>query len=143
MKKRLGWFTQEEVQSVADDLGVSTQEVLRMEQRLNAMDTAFDAEPDDDEATYYRSPARYLEDHSQDPALLVEAQNATAANSQGLFDALSQLDERSVDIVKSRWLSDKKATLHDLAARYSVSAERIRQLEQNAMKKVKAFMQVN
>lgn len=137
-KKRLGWFSKEDVSAVANELGVSEQEVLRMEQRLNAMDTPYDAPDDDDDgASFYQSPARYLEDATADPALLVEQSDKLEQGQHDLYQALSELDERSVDILRSRWLSEKKATLHELAAKYNVSAERIRQLEQNAMKKMR------
>ncbi len=137
MKKRLGWFTDEEVNAVANDLNVSREEVLRMEQRLNAMDAPYDGpDVDDDEA--YMAPSRTLGDSSLDPALLIESQNTESTGKEQLFSAMIELDDRSRDILQRRWLDDKKATLHELAAEYGVSAERIRQLEKNAMKKLKA-----
>lgn len=137
MKKRLGWFNEEEVAAVASDLGVSKAEVERMEMRLNAMDVSFDLSDHDDEETAYRVPANILEDKSADPALLLESSNTSEHDLQGLTQALDALDDRSRDILQRRWLADDKATLQELAAEYQVSAERIRQLEQNAMKKLK------
>ena len=139
-KKRLGWFSQAEVEAVAADLGVKPAEVLEMESRLNAHDAAFDAPADADDEAVAFAPAHYLEDHRQDPARLLEIENAYHTQNDNLKSALTQLDMRSKDIVTSRWLSDAKTTLHDLAARYGVSAERIRQLEVNAMKKLKIAM---
>lgn len=142
MKKRLGWFSQKEVETVAEELGVSTKEVMEMEARMSAHDQAFELSSDDDDSkegsTY--SPAMYLEDKRSDLAEEIEAEDYEAHTQQKLFSAMSQLDERSQDIVQSRWLTDNKATLHDLAAKYQVSAERVRQLEQNAMKKLRSAM---
>jgi RNA polymerase sigma-32 factor len=139
-KKRLGWLSLAEANSIASDLGVETKTVFEMEGRLNAYDAAFDAGVDDDDETAYQAPAYYLEDKSADPALQVEADNFESDASDRLSLALSQLDERSRAILQQRWLNDNKATLHELAAIYSVSAERIRQLEKNAMKKLKDAM---
>lgn len=140
-KKRLGWFTQEEVKDVAETLGVTTKDVLQMESRLAHYDTAFDAPAganDDEVAT---APSQYLEDHSADPLLQLENQDRAAMGQQALHHALSQLDDRARDIVERRWLTDeKKPTLHELAAEYNVSAERIRQLEKQAMKQLKALL---
>ena len=142
MKKRLGWFSQKEVETVAEELGVSTKEVLEMEARMSAHDQAFELSSDDDDSkegsTY--SPAMYLEDKRSDLAAEVEAEDYESHNQQKLLTAMSELDERSQDIVQSRWLSEDKTTLHDLAAKYEVSAERVRQLEQNAMKKLRVAM---
>ncbi len=139
-KKRLGWMNNEEVEAVANDLGVKPETVLEMESRLAANDVTFDAPSDDsDEQTTY-APANYLEDHSTDPALLVENSESANNSLNGLTEALERLDARSQDILKRRWLNEDKATLHDLAAEYNVSAERIRQLEKNAMKKLKTFI---
>jgi len=136
-KKRLGWFSQEEVQTVAENLNVSTQDVLEMESRLNGQDHSFDLRDcDDDEGNF--APVQYLEDKSADVAVSVESENSQLHLKNKLYSALSQLDERSQDIVSSRWLSEPKATLQDLASRYNVSAERIRQLEANAINKLKA-----
>ena len=140
MQKRLGWMTQAEIKAVADDLGVAPAEVVAMEQRLNSMDTTFDG-PDDDEDNTYMSPAQTLEDRAADPALLAESCDTEEQGIANVSKALACLDERSQDILQQRWLSDKKATLHDLAAKYQVSAERIRQLEQQAMQRMKAVIE--
>jgi len=136
-KKKLAWLTHDEATAVAEDLGVEVNHVYEMEKRLAAIDSPFDMSDDDDDDAPMSSPALYLEDHSADPAdIVIEADDTQSSNS-GLIQALSELDERSQDILKSRWLDEEKATLHELADRYGVSAERIRQLEKNAMKKVK------
>ncbi|MFT4886783.1 MAG: RNA polymerase sigma-32 factor [Pseudohongiellaceae bacterium] len=140
-KKRLGWLNNVEAQAVADDLGVDAKVVRQMEGRMSGYDTSFDAEPDSDDDAVYRAPAYYLEDQSSDLATGVEDDQWGEITSQSLHSAMSGLDERSKDILQSRWLTDDKATLHELADRYSVSAERIRQLEKNAMNKIKAQMQ--
>ncbi len=138
-KKNLGWLSHAEAKAVAQDLGVELKEVQRMEGRLAASDAAFDATPADDEENSY-VPAYYLEDNRYDPATQYEDSNWEASNNEKLYAAMKDLDERSQDILAARWLSDSKATLHDLADKYGVSAERIRQLEANAMKKVKQAM---
>jgi len=140
-KKRLAWFTHAEVNSVAENLGVEPKVVREMEGRLSAHDASFDAGMDDDDDTAYQAPANYLEDHSHDPAKRLEKLNWTQDSNTRLHSALKTLDERSFDILTKRWLSEGKSTLHDLAAEYGVSAERIRQLEKNAMKKVKGLME--
>ncbi|MDF1763464.1 MAG: RNA polymerase sigma factor RpoH [Oleibacter sp.] len=139
-KKSLGWLTNNEAQAIADDLGVEAKTVHEMEGRLSAYDAAFDAGADEDDETAYQAPAHYLEDHSADPARLAESDNTEQDASDRLQNALSTLDERSRAILQQRWLADQKATLHELAAIYEVSAERIRQLEKNAMKKLKTAM---
>ena len=139
-KKRLGWLSQDEAKSIADDLGVETKTVFEMETRLNAHDAAFDAGADDDDDTAWQAPAAYLEDRSADPATLVEADNFEQDSNDRLLQAMGDLDERSRAILQQRWLAEEKATLHELAAVYQVSAERIRQLEKNAMNKLKAAM---
>lgn len=136
-KKRLAWLTNDEVTAVADSLGVEAREVREMESRLTGHDMSFDPSDSDDDESAYQSPSNYLEDHSYDPALQLEASDQTDNDSSSLHEALGELDERSRDILQQRWLSDEKVTLHDLAAQYGVSAERIRQLEKNAMKKLK------
>ncbi len=143
MKKRLGWLSREEVDAVANDLGVSREEVLVMEQRLNAMDAPYDgANSDDDEQSYKAVPAGYLHDVNSDPAHLFEQENSGTQNREKLHLALARLDERSQDILQQRWLLDDKAvTLHTLAEKYGVSAERVRQLEKNAMKKLREYME--
>lgn len=138
-KKSLSWLTNDEAHAVANDLGVDVVEVRRMEGRLSTYDTSFDGAPEDDDKSY-TAPVNYLEDHSADPALQVEQADWQRNNEHNLHSAIAELDERSRDILASRWLTENKATLHQLADRYGVSAERIRQLEQNAMKKVKATM---
>ncbi|NOX77032.1 MAG: RNA polymerase sigma factor RpoH [Gammaproteobacteria bacterium] len=139
-KKRLGWFTQAEVERVARELDVPEATVRQMEERMSGKDTAFDGYGADDDSDFKPAPAGYLQDMSMEPATQLEAENWETHNNNLLADALANLDERSQDIVKSRWLSEKKATLHDLAAKYGISAERIRQLEVNAMKKMKGAL---
>ena len=139
-KKKLAWLTNDEANAVAQDLGVDVAEVRRMEGRLSSVDMAFDAGADDDEDSYV-APAHYLEDSTANPAQMLEDSDWEDNNHQHLSLALDKLDDRSRDILQSRWLADDKATLHELAARYEVSAERIRQLEQNAMKKLRASME--
>jgi RNA polymerase sigma-32 factor len=139
-KTRLGWFNQEEVERVADDLGVTPKDVLEMESRMSGHDITFDAPDDDDENTHSFAPANYLQDMSQDPARVIEAGDLADHAHQQLSTALIKLDDRSRDIIQQRWLTDDKATLHQLADKYQVSAERIRQLENNAIKKLKLAM---
>ena len=135
-KKRLGWFSHEEVATVAEHLNVSTKDVLEMESRLNGQDQSFDLTDSDDEDSSY-APVQYLEDKSADVAIAVEHENAESNLKSKLYASLSLLDDRSQDIISSRWLSEPKATLQDLASRYGVSAERVRQLEANAIGKLK------
>ncbi|MCY4041294.1 MAG: RNA polymerase sigma factor RpoH [Gammaproteobacteria bacterium] len=139
-KSRLGWLTKDETESVARDLGVNPEEVTRMESRLSASDVAFDgfADADSDESSFH--PADYLFDANDNPEAEVIETDFESAWNDDLATAMGDLDERSRDILRRRWLSDKKATLHELAAEYGVSAERIRQLEANAMKKLRAAM---
>ena len=138
-KNRLGWLSANEAQAVADDLGVAVEEVVRMEGRLAANDMAFDGFNDGDDDDVY-VPAQFLEDHRYDPARQLEETDTEESAVQGLTVALEQLDERSRLILQRRWLMDVKATLHELADELGVSAERVRQLEANAMKKVKAAL---
>jgi RNA polymerase sigma-32 factor len=139
MKKRLGWMNAEEVALVASELGVEAATVREMEARLNGMDVAFDAPANDSEDSR-PTPTTYLVDQNNvDPFDSIENAQSDAANVDVLFEGLEQLDARSKDIVSRRWLSEPKATLHDLAAEYGVSAERIRQIEANAFKKMKAL----
>lgn len=138
-KKKLAWFTADEVTNVALDLGVSEDVVRQMEGRLAAQDMAFDGYVDDDDDLAL-APSQFLETSDADPAWILEKQNWTKDSTDRLYCALSGLDDRSKDIISSRWLSDQKATLHELAGKYGVSAERIRQLEKNAMKKVKTAL---
>lgn len=135
-KKRLGWFSQQEIQEVANDLNVSTAEVEKMEMRLNAHDASFHITSDDDDGPAY-APEQYLEDKTNDPLRLIESLDSTEQGKEALMSAFATLDDRSKDILNARWLTEKKSTLHDLAAKYKVSAERIRQLEKNAMKKLR------
>ncbi|MCI0505578.1 MAG: RNA polymerase sigma factor RpoH [Gammaproteobacteria bacterium] len=140
-KKHLGWFSQAEVEAVAKDLNVAPEIVLEMEKRMSGQDTPFDGYADaNDDDGYNPAPAGYLQDNSYEPSLLLERENSEEYNNEKLAQALEALDERSRDILQLRWLSDSKSTLHDLAAKYNVSAERIRQLEQNAMKKMRASL---
>lgn len=140
-KKQLQWLTADEAKAVADDLGVEVKDVMEMEMRLTARDSAFDApaDEDDDKAAY--APVHYLEDNTADPAQQVENYDYQGDNNLRLAEAVQSLDTRSQDILQRRWLDDKKATLHQLADEYGVSAERIRQLEKNAMKKVRVAME--
>ena len=139
-KKRLGWFSREEVEGVAKDLGVKPETVLQMEARLSNYDVAFDSSPDEDDESYI-SPATYLANQQHDPATQLEKDDWNQQQLQTLSESMQDLDDRSRDILMSRWLDDdNKATLHELADKYDVSAERIRQLEKNAMKKLKASL---
>ncbi len=138
-KKRLGWFTHEEVKTVADELGVSTKEVLQMEARMSSQDQAFDLSADDDESGSF-APVQYLEDKSADVETTVISDDWDANATKRLYSAIKTLDERSQHIIETRWLADDKTTLQDLADKYQVSAERVRQIEKNAIKKLQAAM---
>ncbi len=138
-KKRLAWLSNDEAAAVAQDLGVEVKQVREMEGRLASYDAGFDADEDDEDSSYV-APAHYLEDNRYDPAARLEETNWEESNVNGLESAMQKLDDRSRVILQRRWLNDDKATLHDLAAEYGVSAERIRQLEKNAMNKVKTMM---
>jgi RNA polymerase sigma-32 factor len=138
-KKRLAWLSNDEAAAVAQDLGVEVKQVREMEGRLASYDAGFDADEDDEDSSYV-APAHYLEDNRYDPAARLEESNWEESNVNGLEAAMQKLDDRSRVILQRRWLNDDKATLHDLAAEYGVSAERIRQLEKNAMIKVKTMM---
>lgn len=135
-KKRLGWFSQEEVRDVANTLGVKPETVLEMESRLSNHDVAFDTPVNEDEEHTF-SPAAYLTDQRADPARQLETDDTQAQHLQLMQASLKNLDERSRDIIQHRWLNEDKTTLHELADKYQVSAERIRQLEQNAIKKLR------
>jgi RNA polymerase sigma-32 factor len=137
-KKSLSWLSPDEAQAIADDLGVDVREVHSMEGRLSSRDLGYDQPVDAEEDETWHAPQYYLEDHSADPALILESTNWQDSSESQLHNALAQLDERSRDILSQRWLAENKATLHELAAQYSVSAERIRQLEQSAMEKLRA-----
>ena len=139
-KKRLAWLTAEETKAVARDLGVSEQEVTRMEGRLASSDLAFDGYDADDESAP-TAPAQYLSGDAPDPADVVAEQRFQDDTSARLAQGLMALDERSRDIIQARWLGDTKATLHELAERYEVSAERIRQIEKSAFKKLEQSLE--
>ena len=140
-KKRLGWLNQAEVNEVASDLGVKPSEVLEMEKRLGNYDASFDGHTDEhDEDGGFSAPAAYLESQAAGPEALLESAEAARKNRAALNAAIATLDARSKDIIARRWLAEQKATLHELAAEYQVSAERIRQIENNALKKLRAGM---
>jgi RNA polymerase sigma-32 factor len=142
MKKNLGWLSAEETATVARELGVEPTEVTEMERRLSARDLAFDPAPAGSEDEDVHNPAAYLPAPDADPAQQVEEAEWDESAQAGLARAIAELDPRSRDILASRWMTGDadKATLHDLAAKYGVSAERIRQLEANAIKKLRALM---
>ena len=137
-KTRLGWFKSEEIDHVAETLGVTRENVIEMENRLNNYDVAFDLSSDEDNDTAYLAPANSLPSSTPSPELLIEAQDTEQNNSHLLGEALENLDDRSKAIVTRRWLTEPKATLHELANEYGVSAERIRQIESNAFKSMKS-----
>ncbi len=140
LKKSSKKLTLEEAKAIAVDLNVTPEQVLEMEGRLTAYDAAFEAQGDDDDDSTHVAPALYLEDNRYDPARLVENEDYEDQSSSALYEAMNQLDDRSRNILQRRWLDDDKSTLHELAAEYNVSAERIRQLEKNAMEKIKVAM---
>ena len=141
-KKRLGWLNMDEVNTVAEDLGVKPEVVMEMESRLSGRDIGFDLPPNaDDEDRPWVAPVAFLEDNTADPGVQAEEDDWSEHHSTLLFEGLDQLDERSRDIITCRWLTDDKMTLQELADRYEVSAERIRQLEANALKKLRASLQ--
>ncbi len=138
-KKRLGWLNSDEINKVAKDLGVKPEVVLEMESRLSGQDIGFDLSPDTDDENSYVAPVAFLESELQDPGMEAESEDYRDHNDTLLYAGLDELDERSRDIIRCRWLQeDNKATLQELADRYGVSAERIRQLEANALKKMRA-----
>ena len=144
LKKSSKKLTLEEAKSIANDLNVTPAQVLEMEGRLTAYDAAFEAQgEDDDVGPTDVAPALYLEDNRYDPARLVEEEDYENQSTAALQDAMQKLDDRSRNILQRRWLDDDKSTLHELAAEYNVSAERIRQLEKNAMEKIKVAMSSN
>ncbi|SHE65482.1 RNA polymerase, sigma 32 subunit, RpoH [Modicisalibacter ilicicola DSM 19980] len=136
-KKRLAWLNGDEVDAIAKDLNVKPEVVREMEGRLSAFDAGFDASPAEEEEQGYQAPVHYLDDERYDPAVQLEDNDWEEDSTRRLQTALASLDERSRDILRSRWLTENKATLHELADAYGVSAERIRQLEKNAMKKIR------
>ena len=135
LKKRLGWMTTQEINDIAKDLGVKPETIREMEMRLTTSDTSFDSHDNDDDASF--APAGFLEDHRYNPAQQLEKSNWSEQSSESIYEALEQLDERSQDIIRTRWLDENKLTLQDLADKYQISAERIRQLEKNAMNKLR------
>jgi RNA polymerase sigma-32 factor len=140
-KKRLGWMNQNEVSSVAKDLGVKPEEVMEMESRLTGADLGFDSPAGSNSEETYTAPAAYLTYNGADPAETLESADWSDHHNQKLSGAMEALDDRSRDILQRRWLNDSKDTLHTLAGKYGISAERIRQLEKNAMKKMQAIME--
>jgi RNA polymerase sigma-32 factor len=136
-KKRLGWLNLKEVNDVAETLGVKPSEVVEMEKRMSNYDASFDgaADEDDDESVY--APAFYIENKSAGPEELIETAQLNEESQNSLHNAIALLDDRSKDIIAKRWLAEDKSTLHELATEHSVSAERIRQIESNAMKKLR------
>jgi RNA polymerase sigma-32 factor len=139
MKKNLAWLSEAETAAVARDLGVDVADVREMEQRLSARDMSFDPTPESDEDETY-SPAMYLPASNADPAIEVESQEWEEDSTERLSIALEKLDERSRSILKRRWMTEDKATLHELADEYGISAERVRQVETNAINKLKGLM---
>ncbi|HEY8218987.1 MAG TPA: RNA polymerase sigma factor RpoH [Methylobacter sp.] len=141
-KHDLGWLSNDEAVAIAKDLDVDVSVVYEMEKRLGSKDMSFDMPVDETSEESYVAPASYLYEHGADPAVLLENSDWEGHEQDILADAMAELDERSQDILSSRWLVEKKATLHELAERYNVSAERIRQLEQSAMKKLRAAVEL-
>ncbi len=139
-KKNLGWLTESETLAIAGDLGVTPAEVTDMEQRLSSRDLSFDPAPDSDEEESSYSPSTYLPHPEADPSVAVEREQWDEDTAERLSQALETLDDRSRNILQSRWMTDQKATLHELADRYGVSAERIRQIEANAIKKLRGLI---
>ena len=139
-KKSTGWLTDKEAKKIAADLDVSYKEVMHMENRLNSADSAFDMPCDEEDDEKAFSPSQYLEDHSFSPDQIVEKENYESVNHTALMKNISALDRRAQDIIRARWLDDHKLTLNELADKYSVSAERIRQIEASAFKKLKTSL---
>lgn len=139
-KKNLGWLTESETKAIAEDLGVTPAEVTDMEQRLSSRDLSFDPAPDSDEEETSYSPSAYLPHPEADPSVAVEREQWDEDTAERLSQALETLDDRSRNILQSRWMTEEKATLHELADKYGVSAERIRQIEANAIKKLRGMI---
>ena len=139
-KKDLEWLTKDEAEKIAADLNVEVKDVLHMESRLSSTDASFDTPILSDSDEEVMSPSQFLEDKRFSPEDLVANSEAEDMNHAALFEALESLDERSKDILLRRYLAEDKATLHDLADEYKVSAERIRQIESGALKKLKGLM---
>ena len=139
-KKELNWLSQDEIKTISNELGVDEKSIKEMESRLSSSDMSFDppSEANDDEASF--SPSGFLADESKDPAELIEREDSEEYSHELLHQAMSALDSRSKEILIDRWLQDQKLTLHELADKYGVSAERIRQIEKAAMEKVKSFI---
>ena len=135
-KKRLGWLNQKEINEVAEDLGVKPSDVVEMEKRMSNYDATFESHIDDEEESY-NSPINYLENNELNPEELLENEQNINYEQETLMNAISLLDERSKEIVSRRWLTEKKATLHELAEIHKISAERVRQIENSAIKKLK------
>jgi RNA polymerase sigma-32 factor len=133
-KKRLGWMNDTEVRDVAEQLGVAPEDVRQMETRLSAHDEAFELDSDEDDGF---TPSHYLTDKTLDPAVITEKESFAGAQRRKLANGFTDLDARSREIVQRRWLTDSKTTLQELADQFGISAERVRQLEQNALKKLK------
>ena len=139
-KKSTGWLSDKEAKQIAKDLDVSYKEVMHMENRLNSADSAFDMPCDEEDDEKAFSPSQYLEDHSFSPDQIVEKENYESVNHTALMKNISTLDRRAQDIIRARWLDDHKLTLNELADKYSVSAERIRQIEASAFRKLKTSL---
>jgi len=136
-KTRLGWFKSEEIDHVAETLGVTRENVIEMENRLNNYDIGFDPATDEDDDSAYLAPANSLMSNIPSPETTLLTQDTEESNHEMLGTALQNLDDRSKAIVTRRWLTEPKATLHELADEYGISAERIRQIESNAFKAIK------
>ena len=139
-KRSTGWLSDKEAKKIAKDLDVSYKEVMHMENRLNSADSAFDMPCDEEDDEKAFSPSQYLEDHSFSPDQIVEKEDYESVNHTALMKNISTLDRRAQDIIRARWLDDHKLTLNELADKYSVSAERIRQIEASAFKKLKTSL---
>jgi RNA polymerase sigma-32 factor len=139
LKKKLDWMTTREVNDIAKDLGVNAKTVREMEMRLATSDPSFDIDEDDENSHF--APAAFLEDARYNPALQLENKDWSEQSNDAIYQALAHLDERSQDIIRTRWLDENKMTLQELADKYQVSAERVRQLEKNAMQKLRTAVE--
>lgn len=142
-KKSLSWLTEAEIKAISKDLNVKPSDVKEMEKRLSGLDLSFDPLDNKEDEEIPFSPERYLEDSSADPAEIFEKETLSKLNSDSLHKALKNLDDRSREIIQDRWLNEGKYTLLDLAEKYNISAERVRQIEQNAMKKIRRSITLN
>ena len=142
-KKSLSWLTEAEIKAISKDLNVKPSDVKEMEKRLSGLDLSFDPLDNKEDEEIPFSPERYLEDSSADPAEIFEKETLSKLNSDSLHKALQNLDDRSREIIQDRWLNEDKYTLLDLAEKYNISAERVRQIEQNAMKKIRRSITFN